>query len=330
MSRRVKCLEIALLAGTILSTAGCSLLGGSKPDTDINCNQGLTISQISPDTVVAGASSAIISLAGTAFTGRSEVDFIPPGGQAQRLTAIFLNASLSVIIPPKLLTRPGTAQVQVVNFCRASGKRITASHDLEILPAFPTPTISSLDPNAETAGGPSFTLTVHGQNFVTNRSVVRWNGSNRTTTFVDSNALTASIPASDIISAGSASVTVVDLPSNEASNSLLFTIINPPPRPGVLQLVSLSADNGHPGSDASFSPSSNMDGRFIAFASQASDLTSDNLNFGGIYLRDTCLGQGQSCTPGTRLVSHADASFAVGGKVPPPKGPAEQPSISGT
>jgi hypothetical protein len=73
-----------------------------------------------------------------------------------------------------------------------------------------------------------------------------------------------------------------------------------------------------------------MDGRFIAFASQASDLTSDNLNFGGIYLRDTCLGQGQSCTPGTRLVSHADASFAVGGKVPPPKGPAEQPSISGT
>jgi len=327
MSRCVRYLEMALLAGTILSTSGCSLFDSSRV-TDINCNQGLTI-QISPDAVPVGAFTALISLTGTALTELTEVDFIPPGGQAKKVTAIFQNGSLTAIIGSDLLRQPGTAQVQVVNFCPANGKHITATHDFEILPAFPAPTISSLDPNAATAGGPSFTLTVHGQNFVTDRSVVQWNGSMRMTTFVDSNTVRASISASDIISAGSASVTVVDLPSNETSNSLPFRITNPLPKPGVLQLISLSTDNVHPGNDPSFSPSSSMDGRFIAFASEASDLTNDNLSSGEIFLRDTCLGQGQSCTSITRLVSHADRSFAMGGKVPPPDGPAQAPSITG-
>ena len=47
----------------------------------------------------------------------------------------------------------------------------------------PVPTLSSILPNTAAAGSGAFTLTATGTNFVAS-SVVRWNGSSRTTTFV--------------------------------------------------------------------------------------------------------------------------------------------------
>ena len=71
----------------------------------------------------------------------------------------------------------------------------------------PVPAIAGLSPTAVIAGDPGFTLTVNGSGFV-NGSVVRWNGSDRSTTFFSSAQLKAAISASDIASAGSGSVTV--------------------------------------------------------------------------------------------------------------------------
>jgi IPT/TIG domain-containing protein len=49
----------------------------------------------------------------------------------------------------------------------------------------PPPIIESIVPSTATRGGPAFTLTVNGSNFVTG-SAVEWNGTNRTTVFVSS------------------------------------------------------------------------------------------------------------------------------------------------
>jgi hypothetical protein len=88
----------------------------------------------------------------------------------------------------------------------------------------PVPALSSLSPNSATAGGPGLTLTVNGSKFVST-SVVRWNGSNRTTTFVSSTQVKASILASDIAKAGTAQVTVFNpTPGGGTSNALTFTI----------------------------------------------------------------------------------------------------------
>ena len=57
------------------------------------------------------------------------------------------------------------------------------------------------------AGATAFTLTLTGTDFVP-ASVVRWNGSPRTTTFVHSTQLAATIPASDLTSPGTFNVTV--------------------------------------------------------------------------------------------------------------------------
>ena len=76
-------------------------------------------------------------------------------------------------------------------------------------PANPVPALTSLAPTSTPAGGAAFTLTVNGSNFV-GTSQVRWNGTGRTTTFVNAGQVTAAIPASDIVTPGSAQVTVVN------------------------------------------------------------------------------------------------------------------------
>ncbi|MCA1684079.1 MAG: Ig-like domain-containing protein, partial [Actinobacteria bacterium] len=58
---------------------------------------------------------------------------------------------------------------------------------------------------------------------------MRWNGANRTTTFVDSTQLTAGIPAADIASPGAAQVVTAANPDGAVSNALTFTIAPPPP-----------------------------------------------------------------------------------------------------
>jgi len=86
----------------------------------------------------------------------------------------------------------------------------------------PVPTLSSLSPVLASPGGGGFTLTVNGSNFI-NGSEVRWNGSPRPTTFVSNTQLTAAIPASDIVTAGTAQVTIFNL-GGGTSNFLNFSI----------------------------------------------------------------------------------------------------------
>lgn len=72
----------------------------------------------------------------------------------------------------------------------------------------PVPVINQpLVPETAAPGGSGFTLVINGTGFVST-SVVNWNGSALSTTFVNSSQLKASVPSTDIASAGTASVTV--------------------------------------------------------------------------------------------------------------------------
>jgi hypothetical protein len=64
-----------------------------------------------------------------------------------------------------------------------------------------------LVPNTATAGSAAFTLTVNGSGFV-GQSVVYWNSTARTTTFVTNSQLTAAISAADVAAAGAVPVFV--------------------------------------------------------------------------------------------------------------------------
>ena len=109
-----------------------------------------------------------------------------------------------------------------------------------------TPTLTNLSPSSAVAGGPGFTLTVNGSNFVSG-ATVRWNGADRTpTTFVNETQLTAQIPATDIAAAGTASVTVGN-PGGAASNALTFMITQAPPAPAPLTITTSSLPNARVG-----------------------------------------------------------------------------------
>ncbi|MDD1655646.1 MAG: hypothetical protein LUO91_08120, partial [Methanomicrobiales archaeon] len=98
----------------------------------------------------------------------------------------------------------------------------------------PVPVLSGISPTSATAGGSGFTLTVTGTSFLAT-SKVRWNGADRTTTYVSATRLTVSIPASDIASAGIGSVTVFTAaPGGGTSGARTFTISQAPtPTPTV-------------------------------------------------------------------------------------------------
>ncbi len=104
----------------------------------------------------------------------------------------------------------------------------------------PVPVLTSVSPTTAVAGGAGFALTTNGTGFVPG-SVVHWNAASRTTTFVTGSQLTATIPASDIASAGTAQITVVSpTPGGGTSASVAFTIGNAAPGNPVPVVTSLS------------------------------------------------------------------------------------------
>lgn len=88
----------------------------------------------------------------------------------------------------------------------------------------PAPAIYSLSPTGVTAGAPAFTLTVNGNNFIS-ASAVNWNGIALPTTYISASQLTVVVPASDISTIGTASVTVSNsTPGGRTSNGITFFI----------------------------------------------------------------------------------------------------------
>ena len=92
----------------------------------------------------------------------------------------------------------------------------------------PVPSVNlPLAPGSIAPGHSAFTLTVNGTGFVSG-AVVNWNGKPRATTFVANSKLTASILATDIAKAGTASVTVVNpSPGGGRANVAFFDVTMP-------------------------------------------------------------------------------------------------------
>ncbi len=92
--------------------------------------------------------------------------------------------------------------------------------------AYAAPSISSISPTSKNVGSAQFTLTVNGSNF-NSASVVRFNGSNRATTYVSSTQIRATVPAPDMLAAGTNAITVFNASGNTGtSGSKTFTVNN--------------------------------------------------------------------------------------------------------
>ena len=118
-----------------------------------------------------------------------------------------------------------------------------------------------LVPDAKAPGAGAFTLTVNGTGFVSG-SEVHWNGSPRSTTFVSASQLKAAIPAADIATRGTATVTVLNPGSRGGlSNTAFFSVVSATGHSGAFVLASSPPTGDCPNSVATgdFNGDGNLD-----------------------------------------------------------------------
>ncbi len=185
---------------------------------------------LEPSTVFAGNQGVTLKVMGAKFVRSSIVRC----NGSPRTTRFESSTVLYADINTADLAVAGTLYITVFNPEPVGG--LTSSLPLNVL--VPNPTITSLNPMFIASGGPGFDLTVIGTGFV-NGSVVKWNGSNRTTVFVSGTQLSASILASDIANPGTAQVTVSNVNLGGSTSSVYtFSIENPVPAISILNPAS--------------------------------------------------------------------------------------------
>ena len=193
--------------------------GGASNSVNFTVNNPVpTVTSLSPSSATAGGAAFTLTVKGTNFVQGSTVQWNGGGRNTTFVSATQLTAA---ILATDIATA-GTAAVTGLNSSPGGG----TSGSLTFTINSPTPTITSLSPSSAIAGGPAFTLTVTGTNFVSG-STVESRGSARTTTYLSATQLTAAILASDIAAVGTASVTVVNPAAGGTSNTVTFTISPP-------------------------------------------------------------------------------------------------------
>jgi hypothetical protein len=206
------------VAGTVQITVFTPTPGGGISNAQILTiyNRVPTVSSLSSTSRTAGSEPFTLTVNGSYFVADSVVQW----NGANRATTFVSSKRLIATITSEDIAAAGTAQVTV--FSPAPGGGVSNARTFTI--NNPLPATTSLSPAAAAAGGTDFVLTVNGSNFNAS-SVVRWNGVDRITTHVSSTQLSAAIPAADIASAGTASVTVFNpAPGGGTSNAQFFSI----------------------------------------------------------------------------------------------------------
>ena len=149
-----------------------------------------------------------------------------PDGDLMTIKLQTLDAPSGTLAPVNFSTgSPPTS------FGSTSGQSVagtTVNGSVLIGQLMPVPVITSINPTGVAAGSPAFTLNVYGSNFTIN-SIVRWNGADLVTTFVNSGQLNAQVPAGNVAAPGSANITVYNPPpGGGTSNTVVFQISGNP------------------------------------------------------------------------------------------------------
>src|SRR3990172_4145278 len=174
------------------------------------------VTALAPEYVTAGAPAFTLTVYGSNFVSGAKVRW----NGSNRTTTFVSATQLQASITAADIATPATVPVTVLN---PDGG---VSNAMNFVVWGPAPTVTGLSPSSATAGGAAFTLTVNGSNFVSGAKV-RWNGADRTTTFVSATQLRANITAADIAAPATVPVTVLN-PDGGVSNAMNFEVQVPP------------------------------------------------------------------------------------------------------
>lgn len=160
-----------------------------------------------PGTISLNPSTAAV---GTAFTltvngSNFVVGSVVNWNGSPRPTTFVSSTVLQAQIPATDLQTPSDISVTVFN--PEPGGGVSPAATFRVTATNPVPVLTSIDPLVANAGVTNVGLTVTGRNFAIN-SVIRVNGSNRTTTFLNSTTLMTTLTNADTATAGTLNVMV--------------------------------------------------------------------------------------------------------------------------
>ena len=159
-----------------------------------------SITSLSPGSVPAGNAAFTLTITGTNFLPASTVRW----NDVNLVTTYVSPTQLKAEIPASDVTAAGTYSVTVFNSAASGGTSAARPFYVRLVP-----TITTITPASAPAGSSDLTLTVDGTNFLPT-STVRWNNTDRGTTYVSPTRLTASITAADLAASGAKMVTVTN------------------------------------------------------------------------------------------------------------------------
>jgi hypothetical protein len=230
-------------AGTILQAGQQTLSVVFTPTDSVNYSTSsttVTLTVNKATSVVTWSTPAAInygtSLSGTQLNATASV----PG------TFVYSPAAGTVLPVGSNTLSVTFTTTDTIDYTSAAG-----SVTLVVNPYNPTPVLTSISPAISAAGSSAFTLTVAGLAFQSS-STIFWGATALPTQFVSATQLTAQIPAANIASAGSASVTVqTPAPGGGASSAMMFEIdsnsgATPPSFPIVSTTISAGATATYP------------------------------------------------------------------------------------
>jgi outer membrane protein assembly factor BamB len=190
-----------------------------------------TVTTLAPNSAIVGSPDFTLTVNGANFTIASVVLW----GGTPVPTTLVLPSQLTASISASQIASIGTTPVSV----QAYSNPVAPISNVVNFTVGPVPplTLNSVFPSIITAGGSDFTLTALGLSFAPN-AVIKWNGTALTTTQVSSSMLRATVPAADIATAGSASITVQNSSTGGGTSAALpVRIQNQTPDAVALQIT---------------------------------------------------------------------------------------------
>jgi trimeric autotransporter adhesin len=223
--------NVTLTAADVAATGSLSLAavnpapgGGTSAAVHVEIdNPPVGTIQVKPSTLTAGGTTpAVLTVTGDRFVTASTVQV---NGTARATT--YVNVStLTFVATVADQASAGTLAVTVTNPAPGGGTSPVANVSV-VGPGVPA--ITSVSPNSFTVGAPGAAISVAGTGFTT-QSVVEWNGAALATSpgYNSATEILATVPAADLATAGTATVTVNTPGSNPSlSNSITVNITNP-------------------------------------------------------------------------------------------------------
>ena len=313
---------LAVASAAIFAATGCNDYGNT-----FQGNTGIFLQFVSPSNVTAGGGDLTITLTpgpNSFFVVQTSVTWDQKNLKTCVVTTTAANTcapsndkgnvvSVTAVVPAALTAKAGTHFIQSVQPHSGAGTNgLSNPVAFEVFPPpNPVPTVTSVSPNTAAAGSAAQTLTITGTNFLltsdpSGGSQVRWNTTTQTNlsvTNITATQIQATVPATQLASAGTATVTV-------------YNAAAPPPKDCTINCTGFGGGGtsngatftitGAGGTAASANaamveeetPAVSLDGRYVAY-------TASQNGHSQIFARDTCQGADSSCHSRTILVSSA-------------------------